>query len=94
MLSITFKMYRLAISDSYDIYHEQHVQFDALEARLRRREPVHMDVHFALPAIVPPVIAHVYLSSSPSYHNLDWDVEVFDSETRDPSGNSRPLQVH
>jgi hypothetical protein len=52
-----------------------------------------VDVHFAPPAILPPVVAHGNLSTSLSFHNLDWDGEVFDSENRDPSGNSRPLQV-
>ncbi|KAG0576661.1 hypothetical protein KC19_5G097200 [Ceratodon purpureus] len=68
-----------------------HAQFDALEIRLRRREPAFMDVHFSPPVTVPPVIANGNLSSSLSFHNLDWDGEVYDSDSRDPT---RPLQIN
>jgi len=49
-----------------------------------------MDVHFSPPATAPPVIANGNFSSSLSFHNLDWDGEVYDSDSRDPT---RPLQV-
>ena len=49
-----------------------------------------MDVHFVPPLTVPPVMANGNLSSSLSFHNLDWDGEVYDSDKRDPT---RPLQV-
>ena len=52
-----------------------------------------MDVHFTPPTIVAPVIAHGNLVTSLSFHNLDWDGEIFDSDNREPSGSSRPLQV-
>jgi hypothetical protein len=82
--------YRCQVSDSQDLCYDQHAQFDALEARLKRREPAFMDVHFAPPVTVPPVIANGNFSSSLSFHNLDWDGEVYDSDSRDPT---RPLQV-
>lgn len=72
-------------------HHVQHNQFDALEARLKRREPAYLDVHFAPPTSAPPVIANGTLNSSVSFHNLDWDGEVYDSDSRDPT---LPLQVN
>lgn len=44
-----------------------------------------MDVHFAPPVIAPPVMANGSLSSSLSFHNLDWDGDVYDTGS--------PLQV-
>lgn len=73
------------------VHFYQHNQFDALEARLKRREPAYLDVHFAPPTSAPPVIANGNLSSSVSFHNLDWDGEVYDSDSRDPN---LPLQVY
>lgn len=49
-----------------------------------------MDVHFAPSVAVPPVIANGNLSPSLSFHNLDWEGEVYDSDNRDPT---RPLPV-
>lgn len=79
--------------NDYDLCHEQHPQFDALETRLNRREPAYMDVHSTPPATVPPVVAYGSIPSSPSFHNLNWDGEVCDGENFDSSGNSRPLTV-
>jgi len=49
-----------------------------------------MDVHFVPPAAAPPVTANGNFSSSLSFLNLDWDGEVYDSDSRDPT---RPLMV-
>lgn len=70
----------------------QHAQFDALEVRLKRREPAILDLQPITPANTPAP-ATVNNSSSLSFHNLDWDGDNYDPQSLDPSVPSRPLQV-
>ncbi len=70
----------------------QHSQFDAIEAQLRRREPVLLDLQTSPVAAASSVAFDGMLMPANSFHGLD--PKMYDTDGSDPSGNSRPLQVY
>lgn len=71
----------------------QHAQFDALESRLRRREPAVLDVPLPPTPTTAIVVADGNSFPAHSFHNVDKEGENYDLEAFDLEVTSRPLQV-
>jgi FKBP12-rapamycin complex-associated protein len=90
-LGTDFAIFVPSVRKPMQRHHLQHSQFDAIEAQLRRREPVLLDLQTSPVAAASSVAFDGMLMPANSFHGLD--PKMYDTDGSDPSGNSRPLQV-